>query len=76
MGHQSDGSTGLLLIPLYDIYFLGDIEIFCFSIIVLCFHFFALKLQKSMARAHFQLFVMNTSIFLQHLTSISSTMSQ
>ncbi|KAG5567157.1 hypothetical protein RHGRI_002649 [Rhododendron griersonianum] len=30
--------------------------------------------KKSMARAHFQLFVMNMSTFLQHLTSISSTM--
>ncbi|KAE9463675.1 hypothetical protein C3L33_04410, partial [Rhododendron williamsianum] len=42
----------------------------------LMFHFFAFKLQKSMARAHFQLFVMNMSTFLQHLTSISSTMSR
>lgn len=42
----------------------------------LMFHFFAFKLQKNMARAHFQLFVMNTSTFLQHLTSISSTMSR
>lgn len=38
MGNQSDASNGLLIIPLYDMYFLGDVEItsvcFCFSSLV------------------------------------------